>query len=617
MSNKKVPFKVDIAGIIEIMGSSLYSRSDTPIRELIQNAHDAIARRKNQDLLYQGRIDIVQDAELGTITFSDDGIGLTPDEAENYLGTLGIGITGLLKGRATEELRASVSGSGDQLIGQFGVGLFSAFMLADQLVVESKKADHHEGVRWSAGAGTDIDLSTTDRQTPGTSVTLHLKKECLALSQDAALLENAIKRYAEFLPVPIFLNEGTARVNLINVAWFQATPDTESIENDIASYFGETPLDVIPVRTASPVAIEGVIYISPQRTPGFSDGAIVSATIRRMVISRRIQDLLPPWASFVRGILELPECAPTASREDLVRDDQFQLVRFTLNKLLYEHLEKLGQDFPRRLEAIINWHRFTIAGAALSEEPLRELLRSSYRFNTTDGELTYNEILQRSVADPIVESEHDFVIWYHADRRQERYLSELYAGVQNAICVHAVRSFEESLLAAMVGDSEEEVVDLRTASPSSPNFGESILNIQDVEEAAQPWQEFLNATDAKVMLASFRSTQPVMAFLNERYELAKTFEELKKEADIPSGFRRLIDAHFEQSAAEKNEVILNRTHSVVKAALTKGPQSPLANVVRLLVITALNSAGATISNQAHQCQSDDLDWIAELLRGRD
>src|SRR5687768_2369348 len=95
--SKTIPFKVDIAGIIEIMGASLYSRPDTPIRELVQNAHDGIMRRRQGDLQYTGRIDIRQHPEDKAISFSDDGIGLNAEEAEQYLGTLGIGITGLIK----------------------------------------------------------------------------------------------------------------------------------------------------------------------------------------------------------------------------------------------------------------------------------------------------------------------------------------------------------------------------------------------------------------------------------------------------------------------------------------------------------------------------------------
>ena len=96
---RQIPFKVDIAGVIHIMGSALYSRPDAAVRELIQNAHDAVIRRRKRELSYQGRIDIRQDAEQNVIEFHDDGFGLSADDAEQYLGTLGIGLTGLLKGK--------------------------------------------------------------------------------------------------------------------------------------------------------------------------------------------------------------------------------------------------------------------------------------------------------------------------------------------------------------------------------------------------------------------------------------------------------------------------------------------------------------------------------------
>ena len=108
-----------------------------------------------------------------------------------------------------------------------------------------------------------------------------------------------------------------------------------------------------------------------------------------------------------------------------------------------------------------------------------------------------------------------------------------------------------------------------------------------------------------------------MAFLNERYELSKSFEELKKEGDIPQGFQRLIDAHFEASPAGKNEVILNRKHRLIERAFKQGTSSPLANVMRLLVFNSLQAAGAQSERNAQMVQAEDLDWIAESLWGRD
>ena len=611
---RSISFKVDIAGIIDIMGTSLYSRPDTPIRELLQNSHDAIMRRRRNDLSFQGRIDVELNREEGTLSVTDNGVGLTAKEAEQYLGTLGSGITGIIK---RGEAIAPTQDNGD-LIGQFGVGLFSAFMLAEQLVVESRRDSESEAVKWKAGAGTEIDLSHSDRAEPGTTVTLHLKSEYLFLVESPEPVEKAIKEHADFLPVPIFLNQSETRVNVIHAAWYEASQDIESTELALQEYFDETPLDVIPIRVEKPVSIAGALYVTPQRVPGFSDRSTVMVTVRRMIISRHIQDLLPEWASFVRGCLELHDCAPTASREDLVRGPAFEAVKETLENRLFQHFENVVNSDPAKMEAVINWHRYTFAGAGLEYPRLRNLLKQCYRLPTSHGPLTIAEILEKSSADPLYEENVERVVWYNSDRRQERWVNSLFHN-HSAPCVHAFRSFEESLLAQCVVDDIQNGIptDLRIASPSAPSFADAILGIRDLEPVSPEWAEFFESVEAKVLTGSFRSDQPVMAFLNERYELAKSFDEMKDRGEIPAGFQRLIDSHFQDTPTGENEVILNRNHPLITRTLSQNPGTPLSSVARLLVLNALNSAGAATPQAASDQQKDDLDWIAECLWGKD
>jgi hypothetical protein len=611
--SRRIPFKVDVGGVIELMGKSLYSRADTPIRELIQNAHDAIARRRARDLTYRGRIDIEQDAAGGVLHFHDDGIGLCPQEAEEYLSTLGISLTGLLR----NGLDGSGGNGGEGLIGQFGIGLFSAFMLADRLVIESRKVGEAEAVRWEAGVGTDIELSSSDRTETGTSVTVFLKPEHRGLAELSDPVEAAIKEYADFLTVPIFLNRGKARVNVIEAAWFEATPDRERLELELEARFGETPLDVVLFQVEKPASVRGALYVTPQRVPGFAGDPAVTVTVRRMVISRQIQELLPPWAGFVRGVLELSDCLPTTSRENLVRDVRFEQVRKIIETQLYEHFERLATKDPQRWESVVGWHRYTLTGAALDERRLRDLLRRTYRLPTSRGPLTFEEILAQSPAEPLTEAEAEHVIWYNADRRQELWLNTLFAG-QDVPCVHALRGFEETLLATWAADTCEAgtVADVRMASPSAANFANVILGVTDMDEAPAVWQEHLACTGARILLANFRGAEPVMAFLNERYELQQTFDELKKQGDIPAGFQRLIDAHFGETPASPNEVLLNRNHRLVARAMEQSTRHPLAGVLRLLVCKALTSAGAGIDRAVESELRADLDWIAEALWGK-
>src|SRR5262249_1190356 len=154
------------------------------------------------------------------------------------------------------------------------------------------------------------------------------------------------------------------------------------------------------------------------------------------------------------------------------------------------------------------------------------------------------------------------------------------------------------------------------ASPSAPGFAEGILGVSDLEEAPAMWQEFFACTGARILCASFRTEQPVMAFLNERYELLRTFDELKKQGTIPAGFQRLIDAQFADAPTGVNEVLLNRNHRLVGRALSQKTSHPLASVLRLLVINALGAAGAAVNRATQSQQVEDLAWVAEALWGR-
>ncbi len=157
--------------------------------------------------------------------------------------------------------------------------------------------------------------------------------------------------------------------------------------------------------------------------------------------------------------------------------------------------------------------------------------------------MTFDQVLEKSSADPLFESDASHVVWYNADRRQERWAGQLFAGREGP-CVNAVRSFEESLLAAMAGDAarpddnnaaEAEEVDVRPASPGAPNFARTILGASALEDAPEKWQEFLGVAGVRVLVGKFDARLPVLAFLNERHELLQTFDELKKRGDIPGG----------------------------------------------------------------------------------
>lgn len=599
-----------MAGVIDILGTSLYSSRTTPVRELLQNAHDAIVRRRARDLDFQGRIEITLDHGARTLVVEDDGVGLTEDEAETYLGTVGIGLTGMTKQRA--------GGGETGLIGQFGVGLLSSFLLAERIVVESSRGDGSSApVCWTAGHGTDIEISPGSLESAGTRVTLHLKREGSEALPDAERLTEVVRHYAEFLPVPIHVQGRPEPSNGGSGAWFDASAEDDIVGDELAAHFDEKPLAVLRLSQGGDTQIKGAVFVSSERLPGFTSQPVVTVTLSRMVISTALRDLVPSWANFMRGIVELSGCRPTASRENLVRDEAFDRVREHLEERLFEWFERMAKDDVSQLVAIVQWHRYSLAGAALGEPRLRRILAQAYRFRTSAGPLTFGEILSKSEADPILEASADRVIWFHGSQRRQTWIDGLFAG-HHAPCVHALRTFEESLLAAFVEDAREagSRVDLRAARLESEGFDVQLLGARDRGPAPAALTDALEVQGAEVYVARLVGEAPVLGFMAEDAEQREAVGELRTRDVVPEAFQEVIDRRLDERAGRRHEVLLNERSPLVSRALREGPDHPLVSVLRLEIIAALERAGVRADQATLDRAARDRDWIAAALTAR-
>jgi hypothetical protein len=603
---RRIPFQVDMAGVIEIMGKSLYSTPATPIRELVQNAHDGIRRRRMAELDYTGSIRVRRDAGALTLVFEDDGVGLDEAEAERYLGTVGVSLTGAVKRTA---------GGGGGLIGQFGIGLLSAFLIARSIRVDSWRGPGSEPVVWIAGDGADIQIGRGERDRRGTAVTLELRPDAQRWATDAAHLEEALRHYAEYLEVPIHLDDEQRRVNLARAAWFEATPDDDEIQSELEQRFGETPLSVCTLRIEEPVRIQGALYVTAQRTPGFTSESTVHATLRRMLISTSVRDLVPRWAGFLRGVVELSDCHPTASREDFVRDAAFARTKEQLERLVFEWLERLAAEKPVEWRALLEWHRYALTGSALDVPRLRALLGRTLEWRTSHGRRAFDAILAASEADPLLAEEVDHVVWFNAERAQETWLDRVFARSQ-VPCVHAVESFELTLLGQLARDAagSRRSIELRPAKLSSKGFCESVLGVREHTELAGAWAAFLGGDGVRVFTGRLDGSTPCLAFVDERAQLVRAFEGLRELRRVPTGFQVLIDRELAAVDGRGNELLLDLAHPLVARALAQTTAHPLASVLRLQAASALEGAGAELGAEAKRRRDSDLTWIAESLR---
>jgi molecular chaperone HtpG len=399
--------QVDLAGLIRVLGDNLYSTPSVVVRELVQNAHDSITRRRLEaGSAPEARIVVSGDPDAGTLRVDDTGAGLTRDEIVKYLATVGAGYTRLL--------RASTNDPG--LIGAFGLGFLSAYVVAERVtVVTTSYQDPSVGFRFQSRSGERYTIEEVEEPRPvGMSVVLHLRPAFARLA-DPVFLERVLGRYCALLTVPIHLDDEGPRVNALP-PW--RDPELEGAppvrlrraKLDFAQRFERTfePICTIDVSDegdggevgdASPLDAphaRGVLWIQDGLSYATSDNRNLSVYVRGMLVADDARKLLPRWAGFVGGVIESDRLVPTASREDLVQDEAWVATAEALENALIEGLARIAKREPETWRRILLRHNDALLGAAVADERLFELLADPLTVPTSEGDLTLPAVQARN-----------------------------------------------------------------------------------------------------------------------------------------------------------------------------------------------------------------------------
>lgn len=389
-------FQTEVAKLLDLLANSLYSNKEVFLRELISNASDALDKLHflsltDQKLLGDDpilRIRVKADKDAGTLTISDNGIGMTVEEAQEHLGTIAKS--------GTDEFFKSLSGDAakdSQLIGRFGVGFYSAFIVADKVTVYSRsaKAAQNEGVCWeSEGLGT-YTAERIDRKERGTDIVLHLKADAQKFL-DAWVLETAITKYSDHIAVPVYLwKEKTAETPKEGEK--PAAPEFEWVQvNDAKALWTINPRDVkdeqykefyrhLTHAYDDPLVwshnkVEGeleytsLLYI-PTEAPWdlFNRDAEhgLKLFVQRVFIMDEAEQFLPHYLRFVRGLVDTNDLPLNVSREMLQETAVTQKLKKALTHRVLTMLEKLAKDDPAKYAAF--WKTF---GRVLKEGPVED-----------------------------------------------------------------------------------------------------------------------------------------------------------------------------------------------------------------------------------------------------
>ena len=402
-------FEAEVAEVLHLVTHSLYSHKEIFLRELISNASDACDKLRFAALSDPAltaedaglHIDIVADKDARTLTIRDNGIGMTREEVVENIGTIARS--------GTKRFLESLSGDArkdTQLIGQFGVGFYSAFIVADRVTLVTRKAGTPagEGVRWeSAGTG-EYTLETVDAPLRGTSVTLHLKEDESEFL-DAWKLRDLIARYSDHVAFPIRMpkqqdgkpTDEMETVNHASALWTR--PKGELKDEDYQSFYKSITHDFNDALAWTHNRVEGaqsytLLLFVPEKPPfdalfsGRDERKGLKLYIRRVFIMDASEQLLPAYLRFVRGVVDSDDLPLNVSREILQENRLLQQIRGACVKRVLDLLEKLARDdaekFRKFTDAFGN-----VLKEGIAEDPAnRERIAKLLRFASTKSEGT-------------------------------------------------------------------------------------------------------------------------------------------------------------------------------------------------------------------------------------
>ncbi|GAA5157041.1 molecular chaperone HtpG [Pseudonocardia eucalypti] len=362
-------FQTEARELLRLMVHSIYSNKDIFLRELISNASDALDklrleayRDKDLEVDQAGlRIELEADAQARTLTVRDNGIGMTRDEVVGLIGTIA-------KSGTAEYLRKLKEAQNTQdaeLIGQFGVGFYSSFMVADKVTLTTRRAGADAGVRWeSAGEGTYTIEDAPDAPR-GTEVRLHLKpvdaEDHLYDYSEPAKIKEIVKRYSDFITWPIQLDGET--VNSRKALWARSRDDVG--EEEYAEFYRHIshdwtdPLETIRLQAEGTFEYQALLFI-PARAPldlFMRDAkAGVQLYVKRVFIMDDCDALMPEYLRFVKGVVDAADLSLNVSREILQQDRQIQLIRRRLVKKVLATVKTMLAEEPDKYATF--WGQF-------------------------------------------------------------------------------------------------------------------------------------------------------------------------------------------------------------------------------------------------------------------
>ncbi|MAG30163.1 MAG: molecular chaperone HtpG [Deltaproteobacteria bacterium] len=638
-------FQAETQQLLDLMIHSLYSNKEVFLRELISNASDALDRRRfeslsNADLAAEGDLEIhlIADRPARTLTVSDNGIGMSREELVLHLGT--IARSGTLEFLKQSSEGAQTSDTAPDLIGQFGVGFYASFMVAEEVEVVSRRVGDDKAYRWTSKGAGEFGLEDAEREEAGTTIRLTLSpvdaEAGISDFTDEWVLRQIVKKYSDFVSPPIKLTiiepppavekgeEADAQattidlpesrdieepLNSMKAIWTR--PEGEVEQSDFDEFYRHITHDFQDPMLRISTSIEGtfearaLLYV-PSKAPfdlyhreRLHNG--VQLYVRRVFIMDECREVLPDWLRFVRGVVDAEDLSLNVSREMLQKDRQIQTIRKHLVKKVVESLNKLSREDASRYEAF--WAEF---GAVIKEGLLDFGEKRDRIFDLVLAPSSADETKLTSLADYLERMPEDQdAIYYIAGPKLDV--------LRRSPHLEAFR--EEGIEVLFLTDPVDEVwvgqgpVDYREKPFTSIGHGEVELGSDedkekakaDLEKDEESFGDLLGALraavqdDVKEVRLSSRLKDSASCLVLEEGDLSPQLEAMLRQAG--------------QEIPERKPILeLNPRHAVLEKLGQRFEQNPtdpkIADSAKLLLGQAILAEGG---------QLDDPTGFAELV----
>ncbi len=464
---KKGGISVETGHIFPIIKKWLYSDKDIFLREIVSNASDAITKYKRLISLGETadpeasfRIDVKVDKDAGTLTVSDNGIGMTEEELEKYI--CNIALSGALDFIQKYEGQDE---AGNGIIGHFGLGFYSSFMVSDKVEVLTRSYTGAPAVHWVCNEAGEYEIEAAEKETCGTDIIMHINdgEDYLELSKVRAILD----KYCAFMPVEIYLSDENVEkkpedeekpINETTPLWLKPISEctAEDYKNFYHKVFGDPrdPLFWIHINADYPLNFKGILYFPRIRNEYDSVEGQVKLYYNQVFVADNIKEVIPEYLLMLRGVLDCPELPLNVSRSYLQDNTYVAKVAAHIVKKVADKLNGLLNTDRAEYEKVWDDIRTFIEYACLRDRKFYDRVKNAVLLHITDDTyMTTSEYLE--AAKEINENK----IYYTTDRRlQAQYISMLGAsGIKVALMEHVI----DTQFAAMLEDFSDGVKYLR------------------------------------------------------------------------------------------------------------------------------------------------------------